>query len=72
MTIPRKRSRAKLLLELNAEALKPNADKDKLDRLRRLCGFIPEKELDVTKKLQERGLVPSWEAERLLAGEDGE
>lgn len=62
MTIPRKRSRAKLLLELNAEALKPNADKDKLDRLRRLCGFIPEKELEVTQLLLRDNLISQKEA----------
>lgn len=62
MTIPRKRSRAKLLLELNAEALKPNADKTKLDRLRRLCGFIPEKEAEVTQLLLRDNLISQKEA----------
>lgn len=65
MTIPRKRSRAKLLLELNAEALKPNADKDKLDRLRRLCGFIPEKEAEVTQLLLRDNLISQKEVDEV-------
>ena len=65
MTIPRKRSRAKLLLQLNAEALKPNADKDKLDRLRRLCGFIPEKEAEVTQLLLRDNLISQKEVDEV-------